>query len=198
MVVRRWNLWHHALLLSQIFHTAWTTPVLSYESYLQEYQKDLHRLQNLSRQERYAENLHFFHELEVQLESLNLSFSIRSNHFLDWFEDELSALFHPIPTPLQPDGREEVDAQEYLTRRLNANSEFSEELNWASSINPFGSSVLSSIQNQGECGACWAFAAAEATTASLRLNGYPLVRRLPPCSSIVDLSSDLTECPRTC
>ena len=42
-------------------------------------------------------------------------------------------------------------------------------LNWGSSMNPTGSSILPPVRNQGLCGACWAFTAVANTEASVRI-----------------------------
>jgi len=44
-----------------------------------------------------------------------------------------------------------------------------ESLNWAGADNPIGDSVMSSVRNQGGCGACWAFVAVATTEAALRI-----------------------------
>lgn len=160
---------------------------LSYKEYLEKYQKDSHRIHNNSRHENYHRNIQKFQQLDEELRhNTHYTFHLKPNHFLDWFDYEINAIFSPINMTLESPAEDLEMISEEMNRRMTTNSQFNDQINWASSLNPLGFSILTPIQNQGECGACWAFAAAEATAASLRLNGYPLVSI---CDQIVSLIS---------
>jgi len=49
-------------------------------------------------------------------------------------------------------------------------SSFDTALNWGSTLNPLGASVLPPVRNQGLCGACWAFTAVASAEASVRIS----------------------------
>jgi hypothetical protein len=128
------------------------------------------------------------------------------NQFSDWYEDEINAIFHlNINNKQINDNINSLDDIDIYINTSNSviwdpilgssnwiysnddevkheeNNNYDTNLNWISTNNPVGESVIASVRNQFSCGSCWAFVAASAIEASVRINDgirYPLSVRL--------------------
>lgn len=94
------------------------------------------------------------------------------NEFADWLPEEIAARFPPFPlnisSSLGPFAGGIGDAAAADASRT-LRDEGAAYLNWATSQNPLGYSVVSPVHNQGACGACWAFVAAGSAEGSVRI-----------------------------
>ncbi len=48
-------------------------------------------------------------------------------------------------------------------------------MDWSSEANPFGYSIIPPVQNQGICGACWAFASTASVEAAMKISLHEAV-----------------------
>jgi hypothetical protein len=116
------------------------------------------------------------------------AYRLALSEFADWLPEEVSAWFPSFPlntsTVLSSFSLDDAARRErggYFSSRLLLQSRTDEDqqhpqqhdeamyLNWATSDNPLGYSVVSPVHNQGACGACWAFVAAGSTEGSVRI-----------------------------
>lgn len=185
----KWSL--PALLLS-LATRAIAHDVLSlYVSYLHEHGKDINRAGDPSRVTRFAASLRAVYDCSLS----SKSYKCKVNEYSDWLEEEVDSLYtkHSIE---RQDDKTDSSASSAATGALHNDSDsatmgssasFLDSLNWMSTDNPVGSPVISSIRNQGQCGACWAFVSAAAIEASVRINtgqAVPLsVQQLVDCDN---------------
>jgi cysteine peptidase B len=154
----------------------------TYDDYLRSFQKDQTRAKETDRKAIFKRNMEY---IRLHNSGTNRhSFSLRTNQFSDMSRDEIAALF-PEANPPFSKSHSQIQshylAQDQLVspaRQLLAEETLSfgtpaSSVNWAdASQNPSGRSVVSAVQNQGVCGACWAFTAVHATEAAVRLSGH--------------------------
>jgi hypothetical protein len=75
------------------------------------------------------------------------AYTTRLNHFADWTKDEIDSMFSATPAE-GPDNTSMTSP----TYSIMGSANLPVDINWASSSNPLGVSVLSGVHNQGSCG----------------------------------------------
>jgi hypothetical protein len=117
----------------------------------------------------FEERYEAFYSAKRSIEELqkHSTFHLRLNQFADLMPDEFSSLFSTI------DGT--VTGPSFDGLLEGGPDHLPNDIDWSTENNHIGENVLPPIQNQGSCGACWAFSAIGCTQASLRIQGYPQV-----------------------
>lgn len=134
-----------------------------YVDYLHNYEKNLTRLLDEGRFEAFEKSYHWIDQRLKELNQSSASYRVAVNQFADWSRQEISDIFPVFErAPVGPrsknwDSNLEAAAGEGQDDSDKSKSSFSTYLNWASSHNPIGVSILPGPRNQGACGACWAF-----------------------------------------
>ena len=144
-----------------------------YLEYLYRFGKDETRALNARRLARFLSTLEF---IERQGLVKNANYKVGLNEMSDWYEEELNQRFSssspPFPTT-EAASRSSSSSSAASTTAPAASptpTPATKSLNWASSDNRLGKSILPPIRNQGVCGACWSFVAVAAVEASVHLN----------------------------
>ena len=148
-----------------------------YEEYLLKFDKPISRLHDPVRIASFFDSLLFVYRHQVDEIATNMSFATEMNQMSDWLEDEIKSRFvlPPISTEGQQKFITEKIGHTYsqgavlLHSQLMSHPEYEltskpivvssvirlttpdgglDNLNWASSSNPKGMSVLSSVRNQ--------------------------------------------------
>jgi hypothetical protein len=159
---------------------------MRYEDYLHVFEKDLTRASDRVRREQYETTVRFIDRhnsgtgatAQGRVDVNKPSFTLRLNQFSDLTSDEIALMFstpdrghdssHSVHNAMSSESPSS-------TRRLlsDMHTSLPPYINWADRTkNPKGRSVVSSVGNQGVCGACWAYTAVYATEASARIAGH--------------------------
>jgi len=162
-----------------------------YERYLIGFKKDVARLTDPKRLERFVDALEFIARMQGTITQTQHNFTAGLTEFSDWFQDEIEVAFPPLqPLPSTSfinvgTTRENLEMLKAALEASTSNTtedgvpilrgsgdeDFSKSINWCTQNNPMGTSVISAVRNQGMCGACWAFVSASGIEASVRING---------------------------
>ena len=67
-------------------------------------------------------------------------------------------------------------------------------LNWATSANPQGFQVTPNVQNQEQCGSCWAFSTAAALTGNVNINAKKKVLDMLSVQELLDCDTEAYGC----
>lgn len=132
-----------------------------YLQYLATFAKATERSQDLRRLIKYVQTK----RLIERHNSKGLAYRLGMNEFADLLDHEVRALF----------GNNSFAPPPHMatTEPLQGNAlaaDLSVHLDWSSESNPIGQAVLTKVNSQGTCGACWAFATASAVEASVKLS----------------------------
>ena len=144
-----------------------------YEQYLLKFEKPISRLSNPVRIATFFDNLLSLHEDETHENAAHKSFTTEVNEMSDWFDDEVKSRFATILTEKQEEPFNMKASRIFIQNAVSSPSQDQSEfqskynpneissitsltvpdddfgnMNWASSSNPKGMSVLSSVRNQ--------------------------------------------------
>jgi len=97
------------------------------------------------------------------------NYDVGLTRFSDRFPKEISDQFPPMLESRSNDSRP-VEAGVRQPFRLSSGA----SVDWSTTNNPLGRSVVSDVKNQDQCGACWAFTATESTESSVAMNSGTL------------------------
>jgi len=138
--------------------------VEQYRDYLRRFGKSEERALNPTRVDRFKASLQYVARQNEKFEAGQTRFLVGLNEMSDWLVGELRQRFAPPVPYLSIKGvNDSSSGAESLSDSVGA-------VNWASSENRLGRSIVPPIRNQGTCGACWAFVAVAAVEASVHLN----------------------------
>lgn len=130
-----------------------------YREFLVSFNKNLNRVDNVSRIAKFAQSLDFI-DNHNEDSSLSREYSLALSQFADWLPSEIELHFKPLQTS--------YNKRSTIQSRLSTSEAVT--LNWASLENPLGYPVVPPVQNQQNCGGCWAFAAAESVSACVNID----------------------------
>ena len=167
----------------------------TYQKFLIDYNKDMSRMNDPERVAIFMRNLQWIKQSEsnglIDLDN-QLPYFIRINDMADWLPGEYSSRF----TVLKPAA--EININSALSDSRDLLSSYNDEkssadeilefdyqndspiallpsINWSSDDNPTHKPTMSPPQNQGLCGACWAFVAATAVESLVFIGGGKLI-----------------------
>jgi len=106
-------------------------------------------------------------EFVRQHESTPSSFHVGLTRFSDWLEEEIQSHFTPH---LASSWNHTAAGAPPLEAVLPGVAAVSQSVDWSSHLNPLGRSVVTSVKDQLQCGACWAFTAAECTESAVAMS----------------------------
>lgn len=127
-----------------------------YEQFLKLYQKPADRINDEARLRKFCDTLSF-----IDNHNSN-AFSVSLNERADWLEEEMQLLLSNPPSSQSQGQFIEVDTESETLVPVS--------LDWATYNNKYGYPVVSLVQDQGLCGACWAFVSASAVHSSVKLS----------------------------
>ena len=129
------------------YHSSDTNITDLYLQFLIRHDKDMSRLYDDDRVFAFKNAIDTIEGLHSFVESG--PYHLRINHFADWNEGELLALFtEPYHGATSNHSLESSTWYNMVRSSLS----LPEEINWASAANPLGRSTLSGVHNQGSCG----------------------------------------------
>lgn len=109
--------------------------------------------------DRFLESLQYIQDHSAALPS---SFKVGLTSFSDALDADIDGLFHEVPDTWR---------DRALPPLLGGGTmAASQAIDWSTKQNPLGRSVVTSVKDQRQCGACWAFSAAESTESAVAMS----------------------------
>lgn len=115
-----------------------------YRDFLILHNKDISRLRDKKRIEAFRISLGALENMPK-----DVPYHTRINHFADWTHDEVMNLF--VEEPNEIPSNQSLEASNWFDM-LTGSLSIPDEINWATTSNPLGRSVISGVYNQGSCG----------------------------------------------
>lgn len=110
--------------------------------------------------DKFLDNVVFINNNSADQQSL---YEVGLTSFSDFLEAEIDDLFHEVPEAW----RDTSSHPQLLGGGFKAPSQ---AVDWSTKQNPLGRSVVTSVKDQRQCGACWAFSAAESTESAVAMS----------------------------
>jgi hypothetical protein len=122
----------------------------------------------------------------------NMNYKLDLNHMADWLPHELDMRFPLIPP--RNHNKSSRSLPPHLEEKHWPSSSTPDLIDWSADMNPFKSSIMPEVKNQGMCGSCWAFATIASTEASIHI----ATGQAPPALSVQELIDCDTQYNRGC
>lgn len=151
--------------------------IQTYESYLGKFNKSISRIDAFDRLNVFSKSFDFVQSFnEEQNIYHHHAFSLDLNNFSDLKQEEINLHFsenidleNRNTTTVSSQSNQFYELPPFHFSPVFVNTHNRRSLNWATNDNSLSISIVSAVQNQGSCGACWAFVAVDSVEANIKL-----------------------------